>query len=507
MNSHKNFSEFHDRVEEQWLLILKLWPLILAVTLLFTVGGYFYASTLPKVYRSTALVVVSPPQSKRIGEIQIDRDMDFLGRMYFIQTQAVVLKSSANAKKAIERITDSLCKSVFGISKEKLSEGALLQALEVQLRKNSDILEVSCMGNSPECAEIVNLVLQVFIEQNEEQFKSQGVLKEWLQKELPEIEKKILKIYETMLKFEEQNVDILLYSKASNTPNALYTDMAELSRQELQKVKMSLLNLEPRYKKCQEARKNNNLEFIMGLDFFEENGILQKLRQQKLDLEGQINEYNLKYTSKHPKIILITTNIEQIDKKIKEEVELFLTRQEEAYKELIQKKESLEKIVQEQLAESLKLKQKYSEYERHRREYESAQKTYNTLLEKMKELDITESYRLGNIKLIEPAKPSFEPFKPNKNRIYLVSLLLGFIIGLSLAYLFVYLDEKVKNIGELQQIVPFPLMGCVPKISSFEFSNGYVAVKQRTILLLLKHSVPSAHLYSCKTKKKIPKDL
>lgn len=88
---------------------------------------------------------------------------------------------------------------------------------------------------------------------------------------------------------------------------------------------------------------------------------------------------------------------------------------------------------------------------------------YLYLLQKREESAISLSASISNAKIIDAPKALLVPVLPNKETIYLVTLLIGLFIPLSLFYLVELLNTKIKSRFDLQGKTTIPFLGDLPK--------------------------------------------
>ena len=462
------FSLEQEKSLQDYLVILqKRWLLILFVIVLFLIGGILYTAYQVPTYRATAQIAILTPPIRTIGTMQVEQD-DF--RSSSLRTHQEILKSRTIAKKVLEQLPNSVCLSFFNNSRNNLSESVVLRVITVDLQKDTDILAINCDGTIPaDCALIANLLVEVFVQENNKQkVANQWLLLNWIKEELPKIETKIAKNREIVFKFEEDHPELLFVSQDQNS---FGTNAIDMLKRELQDVKIGILTQGLQYEKCQQARKSGSLDAILTLEFFDQNPLIEKLKQQKFDIENQLNELKLRYKDTHPQIIWLKDAIVKLERKVYQEAELLMRRRELQYLDLKEKAAQLEKLLQEEQSKNLKAKKKYLEYDRYRREYDSLQKMYSTLVDKMKELDILAGYRQDNIRIVDLAVPPLAPYKPSKRRNYMLSCLLGLIASLMFVFLLESLKEQSSSPEEVQKIFGSPIHGFVPFISSKHFSG------------------------------------
>ena len=65
---------------------------------------------------------------------------------------------------------------------------------------------------------------------------------------------------------------------------------------------------------------------------------------------------------------------------------------------------------------------------------------------------------------VEPAKLALEPFKPDRQKILLLGLLLGFAIGGTAVLLVELLDNSFTKVEHVEETLGLPVLGISPKI-------------------------------------------
>ena len=89
---------------------------------------------------------------------------------------------------------------------------------------------------------------------------------------------------------------------------------------------------------------------------------------------------------------------------------------------------------------------------------------YTMLLQKREEAKIAEAERVGNIRIIDPAKIPDKPVKPRKVLNLILGFILGSIMGVGMVFFLEYLDNSVKTTEEAEKLTELSMLGTIPKI-------------------------------------------
>lgn len=93
------------------------------------------------------------------------------------------------------------------------------------------------------------------------------------------------------------------------------------------------------------------------------------------------------------------------------------------------------------------------------------ERLYNTLRERLQEVQIKESEKVDNIVLVSPAVTPQFPFSPNKPGNYTIGIVLGIILGASVGLVFEHLDTSIGRIEDLESITKISVIGVIPYFS------------------------------------------
>jgi len=100
------------------------------------------------------------------------------------------------------------------------------------------------------------------------------------------------------------------------------------------------------------------------------------------------------------------------------------------------------------------------------RQQKVKEELYLYLLQKREEMAITLSATEPNAKVIEAARPIYNPISPNANMIYMGALVLGLLIPVGIIFLADFLDNKVKSRLDIERKTIIPFIGDVPRSES-----------------------------------------
>lgn len=103
------------------------------------------------------------------------------------------------------------------------------------------------------------------------------------------------------------------------------------------------------------------------------------------------------------------------------------------------------------------------EYDRLQREAGTERQIYDTIIKRLREIDVTNPIKKNDVKIIEPATLQMSPVRPNKRMILTYSLALGAIAAFGLVWLLQQLDTTIKSVDQAEQLLGLPVLGAVPR--------------------------------------------
>lgn len=112
------------------------------------------------------------------------------------------------------------------------------------------------------------------------------------------------------------------------------------------------------------------------------------------------------------------------------------------------------------------------EYARLSREADVNKKLYAMLREKLEEARITEAQKVADISVVDPAFMPGAPISTNKRMAIIVGVLMGLVLGASLAFVVETLDTSISTIEDVESMVKLRVLGLVPPVGKGAKKRG-----------------------------------
>ena len=104
-------------------------------------------------------------------------------------------------------------------------------------------------------------------------------------------------------------------------------------------------------------------------------------------------------------------------------------------------------------------------------DFKRAEDLCNAIDSRMKEIHIGQETGGMNISILEVGRPSMVPSKPQKAKTMGIALMLGLSLGLGLAFLNGWMDQRFRSAEDVSNSLSLPILGAVPQISGRESIN------------------------------------
>ncbi len=456
------------------LLWAQKWLVVGVTAVLLALAGA-WAFTRPKLYTAKVqLAFESTPQvikDTAIGRLnpwEMDR---------YIQNQMEVLRTRRLAK----RVADKL-----GLEGHPDFAGGdpaawLLGALDVKREKDADIVTVSLTGKDPESvAEWLNVYVREYIALNiEDNLERTRQVYEVIQAKLEPLREQVRKAEQQVLQFQERQGALLVGDQDKN----VISEQVETLTSEYAKAKAERIRLETKIN----ALKNLEIEKLSQITVPEILGdpTIQALRQQRNQLEVELAEKLRTYKEGHPIVKDLRSRIAGIDARIRDQVRTIVASLQTDYDIKRRREQMLYANLQSLRDQSIELSRQTMEYERLKRQYEQARTFYEDMLARSKEVDISSTAGMNNVRVIEPAVVPKGPSSPNIRRTLALGGVLGLFLGVGLVLLLDYMDQTIRTPEDAERYLGLDTLSVLQRFkdeAAFALREAYQALRTAVIL-------------------------
>jgi uncharacterized protein involved in exopolysaccharide biosynthesis len=335
---------------------------------------------------------------------------------------------------------------------------ALQGMVQVQPIEETRLLMLQVYSPIPHMArEIANASAQAYIDFNiANRLESSQNTLAWLTDNLYDIKKQLEDAEQEFLAYKQDAQLISLEDSQEVTAQK----MREFNDAYIQ-TRNKRLELDAKLSQLRRvAETGKNIPHVRSLI---ENPLITELYGRMVQAEVELESLSKVYKPKHPKIVQITTDIQNIREKLRQELQKEVENLRSERAVLVSRERVLQNTMEDFEQEALATNKKELRYNILERNVEMNKNLYDTLLARLKEADLSGSIDVSNIRITEKATMPQFPVSPNKKRNLMLGLVFGLMLGVGLSFLKEYIDRTIHTEDDVQRYLNLPVLSVIPK--------------------------------------------
>jgi len=448
-------------------VLRKRWRVLSFVLVASLVVAFVYTIRQPRVFEATCSLVIESSAPQVLEGVKDVIEMAASSREFYA-TQYRIIRSREIAQMVIDRLALASDPTYGGNadgSKQPDQEvmlERLLTAVKVVGVRESRIANILVRDVNPARAtRIANAFADIYIERNLD-FKLEGARSagSWLGEQTVGLRKQL----------ETSEMDLYRFRKERNLLDVGLDDKMGMTRQNLQSLNSKITDAKAKRIEIESIRKlilaaKNDIRERESLPEIRDNPVVQKLRENYLDLLKLKADLESRYGEKHPKIDTIQQQLAAIQRDYAKELDDVLRAFDKRYEALVETENSLNKWMSHEKQQALELSKLETEFRPLARDAENNAKVYSLINQRHKEINLTGMLRANNVRILDRATPPRLAVSPIMPLNLAVGAVLGLLWGLILAFVVESLDNTIKTPEAAEEIVGAPLLGVVPMLS------------------------------------------
>jgi capsular exopolysaccharide synthesis family protein len=463
----------------------KHWPIVASATLLAIGAGLLISKSSTRIYQSSSLVEIEPRASQPLGDkgnemLEMGTDNYWDTRDYY-ETQYKIVQSDRVLGAVVRDLALANDPSFLGVSASSSKASnvdfaidVLRSRLTVEPVRNSRLIYIRVDDRDPARAKrLCDATANAYIEQNFQtalNATSDAVV--WLNGQMDHVKQDL-----------EHNENALYDFKLRNDlPSISINDAANMLRVEMQELDTALTHT--RTKREELAARNAELSKIspetpddLPASELLASPYLQELRKQYQDaLKERSALLGEGKGENHPLVKRVDEQVATAKTALLAEVRniqgavqrdlAIVTRQEAGESAMF---EATRK-------RAVDLNMKEIEYHRLDRTREQNEKLFAMLIDRLKETDLARMMKVNNIRVVDYGVEPKVPIRPRTVVNMAMSMLVGLVLGVVLAWLREQLDSSLKTPDDLESNLGVTFLGLLPE---FEEDEGDGKRRQR----------------------------
>jgi len=210
---------------------------------------------------------------------------------------------------------------------------------------------------------------------------------------------------------------------------------------------------------------------------------IQDLTVQLADLERQLAKLTTMFTSDYPKTQELQNQINAIQAALSRERGHAAEQITNQYIAAMRLEQLARHELQQEQQRAYRDTKQFAEYDRLKREADTNQNLYDSLLQHLKEAGFSPELKASEIRVVDPAKPPQVPASPKVALNLSLAATLGLLLGVGLAFLTESMDKTFKSPEEMEGFLGSTLLASVPCISFPKRRNSPLPLYERDPLL------------------------
>jgi capsular exopolysaccharide synthesis family protein len=188
--------------------------------------------------------------------------------------------------------------------------------------------------------------------------------------------------------------------------------------------------------------------------------LLEQTRQERTQLEAQLEEYSLYLKPKHPKIINIELFLERaanlIDILDRQTIQSLNERKEQLRRQI----RNLDAVIVQWEKQALSISRKSAEFERLQYRLERSRNTYQRLLDSIQAIQSNQNIEQETVGILAPASRA-SVRAPEITKQVTEGAVTGLLFGISIIAAISFFDVRIRSSDELAKRFDFPLIGII----------------------------------------------
>ncbi|NJM19366.1 MAG: polysaccharide biosynthesis tyrosine autokinase [Richelia sp. SM1_7_0] len=393
-----------------------------------------------------------------------------------LDTETEVIKSHPLIQETITKLD---LKNKEG---EPLTYEAFLKQLQVKSIRGTDVLQLSYKSTDPEeAAKVVNSLMGDYMANNVQDNTAEvRAAREFLQKEVPQVEARVVQAEAALRRFKEQNSVVALEEEAKVGVESLNNLLENITQAQAQ-----LVEAMTRSEALQNQLKLPTQQAV-ALSSLSQSPAVQQVLTEFQKTQSELAVARTRLTDEHPTVINLSQKLQALKNQLEGRVgqivgngvsvkepdlqigELKQSLTAELVKSEVERLAANNRVgllsrafesSQARLSILPRLEQQQRELQR---KLQVAQSTYEQLLKQLQEVQVVEKQNVGNARVIASALIPEEPISPKVLLNLALGGFLGVLLGAGTALILEAMDKSLKTIDEAKKLFGYPLLGTIP---------------------------------------------
>ena len=336
-------------------------------------------------------------------------------------------------------------------------------AIQVNPIQGSQLVDVTMYHTNPQvAADRVNAVTEAYIGfLNDTKFESLRIDQSWYTSRLDSARDDLDQANQELQDFYERQG--LLRGGTNEGGASLQQRRLETALSNQASSRAARQQLERVYRDISNAREGRgSLETITELD---SRSVVRNLKAAAIEARQEVTNLSQRYGPKHPRMIEAQTRMQNSDVEYRAELERVAESVVADYRRAVSADQTNTTEVEAAKGEIRRLDRNLAEQQKLQDRVSTAKAIFERLQSGEATTDMLGTgQQRTNVTIIERARPLYSPVRPDKKRMVMMAIAMGFMLGIGLAFLLNYLDNTFKGPEDVERRLNLAVLGSLPKL-------------------------------------------
>ena len=331
-----------------------------------------------------------------------------------------------------------------------------LKRLEIEPRFGTQLVAVAFTTPDPELsARIANSHVDAYIRRGME-LKAEAAknAEEFLSGKLAELKDRVEKSEAALNAYRREHGVITFSLNESGKGEMLEQRLTDLN-ETLAKIEASRITLEVQQELIRKGQAD-------ALPAVMQNQLIQNLKQQVAELAAQYAEMNNQFNPGYEPLDNLKAKLDQSRTQLAEEIGRAVHEVESDYSSATAREGMLQDEIATVKSQVLALNDASLQDAVLVREVDASRNLYKSVLERVRELDVSADAPTSNVSVVDRAEVPRIPSSPKKLLSLELSAFLGLLGGIGLAFFREFADDRLKSSEEIERELRLPSLALVP---------------------------------------------
>lgn len=447
---------------DYWRVVKSRKEIILAVVLLVVLTGMAYTLTMPKIYMANARISV---REDALDVPVFERQYMASYNPFFLKTQYEIIQSRPILYQVIQNLDlqqkwAAKYGAEGGVLRREDAYLILSKSLRVNQYRDTSLIDIQVYSEDrEEAARIANEIANVYREQR------LSLKRREVKRGVDALENELQKQQERVDAAENELERIRKEGGVTLLQRGYRVDKVRLQQLEADRIsaRVDMLVREARLKQLEALQGE---ELMNASAYIVNDQSLLVLRKQVVDTEVQLKLLLENFGVNHPEVRRVQAGLDELRVKLDNALEGLKKGIRADYEVAKAKYLALEAELQAARAADIQTEaEQYLPFERAQRNVEIQREILTALRARFAQQGIELEVPRTPVEVVEPAEPPSEKrfVSPRIAFNIVLSVLIGVVAGVGLAFFIEYLDTSVKTVDDVERHLGLPVLGVIPQ--------------------------------------------